>query len=91
MSAFSLRKKIVGFLFSFCCIFSMFEFYFVYECIGPRMATNYPPPPTVGFMNPSILAGGGTLGTLRRPRVEYDSVPPRILSKIDIEPQFYYG
>ncbi|XP_055306897.1 protein eva-1 [Sitodiplosis mosellana] len=59
--------------------------------MGSRFGTNYPPPPTVGFMNPSILAAGGTLGTLRRPRVEYDSVPPRILSKIDIEPQFYYG
>lgn len=58
------------------------------ECTGPRFATNYPPPPTVGFMNPSILATGGTL---RRPRVEYDTATPRILSKIDIEPQFYYG
>ncbi|XP_031626186.1 uncharacterized protein LOC116342639 [Contarinia nasturtii] len=54
--------------------------------MGPRLTTNYPP--TVGFMNPSILTAGGTL---RRPRVEYDSAPPRILSKIDIEPQFYYG
>lgn len=64
--------------------------------LGPRlttMATNYHPQPTVGFMNPSILAGGGMGlgGTLRRPRVEYDTAPPRILSKIDIEPQFYYG
>lgn len=61
--------------------------------LGPRLATNYHPPPTVGFMNPSILAGSGIGlgGTLRRPRVEYDTAPPRILSKIDIEPQFYYG
>lgn len=66
----------------------------VYICahvrLGSRLTTNYPPPPTVGFMNPSILTAGGTL---RRPqRMEYDTAPPRILSKIDIEPQtFYYG
>lgn len=54
---------------------------------APMLQANYPPP-TVGFMNPSILAAGGTL---RRPRVEYDSTPPRILSKIDIDPQYYYG
>lgn len=39
-------------------------------------------------MNPSLL------GTLRRPRVDtlsYDPAPPRILSKIDIDPQYYYG
>lgn len=64
--------------------------------LGPRLATNYHPQPTVGFMNPSILAGGGIGlgGTLRRPRIDnmsYDTAPPRILSKIDIEPQFYYG
>lgn len=77
----------------FCvCIHVGFPFFFrasfVYARIGPRLATNYPPPPNVGFMHPSILAASGTL---RRPRVEYDSAAPRILSKIDIEPQFYYG
>lgn len=39
-------------------------------------------------MNPTLL------GTLRRPRIDamtYDSTPPRILSKIDIDPQYYYG
>lgn len=54
---------------------------------GPMMSANYPP--TVGFMNTSILAGPHG-GTLRRVR-EIDSTPPRILSKIDIDPQFYYG
>lgn len=51
------------------------------------LTTNYPP--TVGFMNTSILAGPHS-GTLRRVR-EYDSTPPRILSKIDVDPQYYYG
>lgn len=55
---------------------------------GPTVLTaNYPP--TVGFMNASILAGPHG-GTLRRVR-EYDSTPPRILSKIDVDPQYYYG
>lgn len=54
---------------------------------GPLLTTNYPP--TVGFMNTSILTGPHG-GTLRRVR-EYDSTPPRILSKIDIDPQYYYG
>lgn len=78
------------FVFVFMLVFRFFFFCasFVYARIGPRLATNYPPPPNVGFMHPSILAASGTL---RRPRVEYDSAAPRILSKIDIEPQFYYG
>lgn len=74
--------------YSFIAKLIEFCWFFAYECTGPRFATNYPPPPTVGFMNPSILTTGGTL---RRPRVEYDTATPRILSKIDIEPQFYYG
>lgn len=76
------------FIFLYLIVFFFSVDYFVYTRLGPRLTTNYPPPPTVGFMNPSILTAGGTL---RRPRVEYDSAPPRILSKIDIEPQFYYG
>lgn len=40
-------------------------------------------------MNAPVL-GAHHSGTLRRQR-EYDVVPPRILSKIDIDPQFYYG
>lgn len=52
------------------------------------LSANYPPP-TVGYMNASVL-GAHHSNTLRRQR-EYDSTPPRILSKIDIDPQFYYG
>ena len=41
-----------------------------------------------------IIAGGGSIighgGTLRRPR-EYEHTPPRILSKIDADQQYYYG
>lgn len=57
---------------------------------GPRLAGNYPHAiPSVGFMNPTILSAGATL---RRPRIEYDTTAPRILSKIDIDPQqYYYG
>lgn len=66
---------------------SFFPFFATILFTAPMLTANYPPP-TVGFMNPSILAAGGTL---RRPRVEYDSTPPRILSKIDIDPHYYYG
>lgn len=54
------------------------------------MTGNYPHAiPSAGFMNPTIFSAGGTL---RRPRIEYDTTPPRILSKIDIDPQqYYYG
>lgn len=40
-------------------------------------------------MNTSILTGPHS-GTLRRIR-EFDTTPPRILSKIDVDQQYYYG
>lgn len=65
---------------------NLYSLYFLKT--GPMLSSNYPPP-TVGFMSASVL-GAHHGGTLRRQR-EYDSTPPRILSKIDMDPQFYYG
>lgn len=48
------------------------------------LSHNYPHPVYIGG---SIV---GHHGTLRRPR-EYEHTPPRILSKIDADQQFYYG
>ncbi len=47
------------------------------------MNPHYPPP---------MYLGGSVIGhgTLRRPR-EYEHTPPRILSKIDADQQYYYG
>lgn len=56
--------------------------------IGTILTSNYTP--TVGFINTPLINNPQYSGTLRRPR-EYDTTPPRILSKIDIDPTFYYG
>lgn len=58
--------------------------------LGPMLTSNYPPPPNVSYMTTPSMLGAHHSGTLRRQR-EYDSTPPRILSKIDVDPQYYYG
>lgn len=53
------------------------------------LGSHYPPPVYLGVSNASGTMLGGH-GTLRRPR-EYEHTPPRIMSKIDIDQQYYYG
>ncbi|KAJ6634805.1 hypothetical protein Bhyg_13385 [Pseudolycoriella hygida] len=50
---------------------------------GAMMNPHYPPPM---YLSGSVIGHG----TLRRPR-EYEHTPPRILSKIDADQQYYYG
>lgn len=53
------------------------------------LGSHYQPPVYLGVSSASGSMIGGH-GTLRRQR-EYEHTPPRIMSKIDIDQQYYYG